>query len=103
MTTSQRHTAFSRFFAALARNRAERLGLGFAGTLRKLAPPALPGEAQGATRYFLNAVARDGSGSGLVELVGTAGASLRKAESWAESGTGAPPASPKPLKLKRKV
>ena len=88
MTSAQRQTAFQHFFTTLAKARAKRLGLGYAGTIRKLPPPPLPGEAVGATRYFLNAVARDGSGSGLVELAGTAEASLLRAEGWVESGRG---------------
>ena len=74
-----------------------------AGTIRKLPPPPLPGEPAGATRYFLNAVARDGSSSGLVELAGAAEASLRRAEHWVESGAGAAPRAAPPPKLKRKV
>jgi hypothetical protein len=103
MTSSQRQSAFNRFFISLAKSRAERLGLGYAGTIRKLPPPALPGEAQGTTRYYLNAVASDGSRSGLVELAGTAVASLRKAESWVETGKGAAPVTGKVKTLKRKV
>ncbi len=107
MTPSQRRAAFDRFFVALARKRSLRLGLGFLGTIRKLAPPPLPGEPAGATRYYLNAVARDGSSSGLVELGGTADTALRRAEKWAETGRGPAPGLPgtgrKPAKLKRKI
>jgi hypothetical protein len=103
MTNFQRQSAFNRFFVSLAKSRAERLGLGYAGTIRKLPPPALPGEPQGATRYYLNAVASDGSRSGLVELAGIVEASLRKAESWVETGKGEAPAAPKVKTLKRKV
>jgi hypothetical protein len=91
MTSSQRQAAFDRFFADLARRRSKRLGLGFAGTIRKLAPPALPGEAQGPTRYFLNAVSADGRGSGLVPLGVTADAALHRAEKWVQTGKGAAP------------
>jgi hypothetical protein len=102
MTSTQRQAAFQRFFTTLAKARAVRLGLGYAGTIRKLPPPALPGEAPGTTRYFLNAVARDGSGCGLVELAGPAEASLRRAERWLESGEGPPPGrSTRAVKLKR--
>src|SRR5271154_4561145 len=103
MTSSQRQAAFNRFFITLAKSRATRLGLGYAGTIRKLPPPPLPGETQGATRYFLNAVASDGSRSGLVELAGAAEASLRKAESWVETGRGSAPVLPEIKALKRKV
>jgi hypothetical protein len=103
MTPTQRQAAFQRFFVTLAKTRAQRLGLGYAGTIRKLPPPPLPGEACGPTRFFLNAVASDGSGSGLVELAGTAEASLRKAEAWVESGAGSPPEAAKLKALKRKV
>ncbi len=107
MTPAQRHAAFDRFFVSLARKRSVRLGLGYLGTIRKLPPPPLPGEPAGATRYFLNAVARDGSSSGLVELGGAADTALRRAEKWAASGSGAAPGLPakgrKPPKLKRKV
>jgi hypothetical protein len=103
MTQTQRQTAFQRFFTSLAKARAERLGLGFAGTIRKLPPPPLPGEATGTTRYFLNAVSRDGSGLGLVALAGTAEAALRRAERWVATGIGAAPAVAGPAKLKRKV
>ena len=95
MNSSQRQAAFDRFFADLARRRSERLGLGFAGTIRKLPPPALPGEAQGPTRYFLNAVAADGRGSGLVPLGVTADAALHRAEKWVQTGKGAAPPPPK--------
>jgi hypothetical protein len=107
MTSTQRHAAFDRFFVALAKRRSLRLGLGYLGTIRKLPPPPLPGEPAGATRYFLNAVANDGSSSGLVELGGAADLALRKAERWAATGLGPAPALPgKPgsgPKLKRKV
>jgi hypothetical protein len=103
MTPAQRQSTFNRFFVSLAKSRAERLGLGYAGTIRKLPPPALPGEPQGTTRYYLNAVASDGSRSGLVELAGAAVTSLRKAEAWAETGEGAAPVLAKVKSLKRKV
>ncbi|HZZ19241.1 MAG TPA: hypothetical protein VFE25_07730 [Opitutaceae bacterium] len=103
MTSSQRQTAFNRFFVSLAKSRAQRLGLGYAGTIRKMPPPPLPGEAPGATRYFLNAVASDGSRSGLVELAGAAEASLRKAEAWVETGKGAAPVIDRVKAPKRKV
>jgi hypothetical protein len=88
MTPAQRQAAFDRFFTELARKCSRRLGLGYAGTIRKLPPPPLPGEKPGATRYFLNAVAADASESGLVELGGAADAALRRAEKWVETGEG---------------
>jgi hypothetical protein len=91
MTPAQRQAAFDRYFTGLARRRSERLGLGFAGTIRKLPPPPLPGEALGPTRYFLNAVAADGRGSGLVALGPTADAALNRAERWVRTGKGAAP------------
>jgi hypothetical protein len=91
MTPAQRQASFDRYFTKLARTRSKRLGLGFAGTIRKLPPPPLPGEAAGTTRYFLNAVASDGAGSGLVELGGAADASLRRAERWVATGEGSKP------------
>jgi|CZKI01.1.fsa_nt_gi hypothetical protein len=91
MTQAQRQAVFDRLFASLARSRSQRLGLGYAGTIRKLPPPPLPGEAPGATRYYLNAVAADGSGSGLVELGGPADAALRRAERWVETAKGPAP------------
>jgi hypothetical protein len=107
MTPAQRQAAFDRFFIALARKCARRLGVGYLGTIRKLPPPPFPGQAAGVTRYFLNAVAKDGSRSGLVELGGTADAALRRAEKWVATGTGQAPATPgvkaKVSKLKRKV
>ena len=107
MTPSQRQAAFDRYFTSVARAGAQRLGLGFAGTIRKLPPPPLPGEGLGATRYYLNAVGADGAGSGLVELGGSADAGLRRAEKWVETGKGPAPVTerprPKPAKLKRKV
>jgi len=93
MTPAQRQAAFDRFFISLARVRAHRLGLLYAGTVIKLAPPPLPGEPPGATRYYLNAVERDGSGSGLVDLSASANAALRKAERWVETGKGPAPAT----------
>jgi hypothetical protein len=95
MTPSQRQAAFDRFFTELARRRSEKLGLGFAGTIRKLPPPAFPGEAQGTTRYFLNAVAADGRGSGLVALGVAADTALHRAEKWVRTGKGAAPAAPR--------
>jgi hypothetical protein len=92
MTPKQRQAAFDRFFIEKARRCSQRLGLGYLGTIRKLPPPPLPGEAAGATRYYLNAVAKDGSRSGLVELGGTADAALRRAEKWVATGEGAAPA-----------
>ncbi|HXQ80163.1 MAG TPA: hypothetical protein VN775_02540 [Opitutaceae bacterium] len=107
MTPAQRQSAFDRFFASLARARAQRLGLRYAGTIRKLPPPPLPGETTGATRYYLNAVAADGSASGLVELGRSADAALRKAERWVETGKGPAPVPAgkreRPATLKRKV
>jgi hypothetical protein len=94
MTSYQRQAAFDRFFTGLARRRSEKLGLGFAGTIRKLPPPPLPGEPQGATLYFLNAVAADGRGSGLVALGGAAEAALRRAEKWVRTGKGPAPVPP---------
>jgi hypothetical protein len=91
MTSTQRQAAFDRFFTELARKCSQRLGLGFAGTIRKLPPPPLPGEIPGATLYFLNAVAADGRGSGLVSLGSTADAALRRAEKWVQSGKGSAP------------
>ena len=91
MTAAQRQAAFDKFFTELARKSAQRLGLGYAGTIRKLPPPPLPGEGPGATRYYLNAVAADASGSGLVELGGRADAALRRAEKWVEAGEGPAP------------
>jgi len=91
MTSAQRQAAFDRYFTELARKRSLRLGLGFAGTIRKLPPPPLPGEKPGATRYFLNAVAADRRGSGLVALGGPSDAALRRAEKWVETGRGPAP------------
>jgi hypothetical protein len=98
MTPAQRQSAFQRFFADLARQHAERKGLSFVGTIRKLPPPPLPGEPLGVTRYFLNAVSADGRSTGLVELTGTAGAALQRAERWAETGRGAAPKIKAPRK-----
>jgi len=107
MTPARRQAAFDRFFTELARKCSRRLRLSYAGTIRKLPPPPLPGEKPGATRYYLNAVAADASGSGLVELGGGADAALRRAEKWVEAGGGPAPfpvrARPRPGQLKRKV
>jgi hypothetical protein len=101
MTPARRQAAFDRFFVSLARAGARRLGLGYLGTIRKMPPPPLPGEAAGATRYYLNAVAADGSRSGLVELGAAADAALRRAEKWVATGVGpAPKARVAPLKRK---
>jgi len=91
MTPSQRQASFDRYFTHLARRRSRRLGLVFAGTIIKLPPPPLPGDPPGATRYYLNAVERDGSASGLVELGEAANAALRRAEKWVETGKGPAP------------
>jgi len=103
MTSSQRQAAFQQYFTEVARAHARRHGLGYAGTIRKLPPPPLPGEGTGATRYFLNAVSRDGLTSGLVELPGPSESALQRAERWAESGEGSAPRLPPAPKLKRKV
>jgi len=91
MTPAQRQSAFQRYFIDLARQHAERKGLSYMGTIRKLPPPPLPGEPPGITRYFLNAVSADGRSTGLVELTGAAEAALQRAERWAETGRGAAP------------
>lgn len=91
MTSSKRQAFFERFFIALARRRSARLGLGYVGTLRRLPPPPLPGEAQAATLYFLNATGGDHSGPRLFGLGPRADSALRKAERWVETGEGAEP------------
>jgi len=93
MSPSQRQSVFDRYFVSLARLRAQRLGLLYAGTIVKLAPPPLPGQPPGATRYYLNAVEKDGSGSGLVELSAAANAALHRAERWVATGKGPAPPS----------
>jgi hypothetical protein len=91
MTSSQRQAAFDRIFAALAKKRAKRVGLAYAGTIRKLPPPPLPGERPGETRYYVNAVAAGSKGGGLLELGRAANAELKRAERWAETGKGRKP------------
>jgi hypothetical protein len=106
MTPNQRQTAFERLFTALAKRRAERLGITYVGTIRRLAPPPLPGEEPGSTLYYLNAVPGAGRGPSLVGLGTTADAQLRKAEKWVATGKGpapVPPATRKRRSLKRKV
>jgi hypothetical protein len=104
MTSAQRQAAFNRFFTELARALAQKRRLGFAGTLRKLPPPPLPGEPAGDTRYYLNAIPGDGSPPRLIELRGEADRSLRRAETWLETGRGNPPRIPRRgKKIKRKV
>ncbi|HEY1792387.1 MAG TPA: hypothetical protein VGG34_05675 [Opitutaceae bacterium] len=93
MTPAQRQAAFDRHLVGVARSAARRLGLTFMGTIRKLPPPPLPGEDPGATRYYLNAGAPDGSRAGLVELGAASDAALARAEHWVASGEGAPPFS----------
>jgi hypothetical protein len=88
MTPLQRQAAFDRLFTGIARRRAKRLGVAYAGKVRKLPPPPLPGEKGGSMRYFLNAVDADGRGLSLVELGPTADAKLRSAQAWAETGAG---------------
>ena len=93
MTPSQRQAAFDRLFNEIAKKRAKRLGLAYAGTIRKLPPPPLPGEKPGRTRYYLNAIGGDSGEGGLIELGGAADAALRRAEKWAETGEGRRPTS----------
>jgi hypothetical protein len=102
MTPAQRQATFDRFFISLARTCSVRMGLGYLGTIRKMPPPPLPGEPPGSTRYYLNAMAKDGSRSGLVELGSQADAALRRAEKWVASGEGTPPKA-KRSPLNRKV
>jgi len=106
MTPNQRQIAFERLFTAIAKRRAERLGMAYVGTIRRLAPPPLPGETAGTTLYYLNAVPSSGQGPTLVGLGAAADAQLRKAETWVATGKGAapvPPAAGKRRGLKRKV
>lgn len=100
MTPAQRQASFEKFFATAARAYARRLGLGFAGTIRKLPPPPLPGERPGATRYYVNAVSGDGA-PGLVEIGGSALAEVRRAERWADTGEGPRPGARAGRQLKR--
>ncbi|HEY1765334.1 MAG TPA: hypothetical protein VGF85_10455 [Opitutaceae bacterium] len=94
MNPTQRQAVFNRFLTALARGCAEKRGLGFAGTLRKLPPPPLPGESSGDTRYYLNAIPPDGAPPRLIELKGAMDRALRRAEEWLESGRGPAPSHP---------
>jgi len=92
MTSAQRRAAFDRLFVKLAKKCAKRLGLAYAGTVRKLPPPPLPAETPGEARYYLNAAAAGPKGGGLVELGRAADAALRSAAVWAETGKGRKPA-----------
>lgn len=106
MTRRQRQAAFECLLVSLARKRAESMGLCFAGTIRRLAPPPLPGDAAGATLYYLNAAPRSGGGPSLYELGAAFNAQLQRAEKWVETGQGSAPLVPaaKARKsLKRKV
>jgi hypothetical protein len=103
MTPAQRQAAFERLFTALAKGRAERLGMAYVGTIRRLAPPPLPGEAHGSTLYYLNAAPPKGGGPRLVELGADADAELQRAEKWVETGKGPAPATARGARLKRKV
>ena len=92
MTFSQRQAVFDRFFHRSSRANVQRGSASDTrSTIRKLPPPPLPGESPGATLYFLNAVAADGRGSGLVALGVAADAALRRAEKWVQSGKGSAP------------
>lgn len=91
MTSTQRQALFDRLLNEIARGRAKRLGLSYAGTIRKLPPPPLPGERQGFTRYFVNTVSPDGRRARVAELGATADARLRRAERWASTGEGTAP------------
>jgi len=103
MTLNQRQAAFERLLTALARRRADRLKMGYVGTIRRLAPPPLPGEKQGTTLYYVNAAPKRGGGPELVGLGNEANALLRRAERWVESGEGPPPAVPAPGRKAGKV
>jgi hypothetical protein len=91
MTSAQRRATFDRLFVKLAKKCAKRLGVAYAGTVRKLPPPPLPGERPGEARYYLNSAAAAPKGGGLVELGRTADAALRSAAAWAETGKGRKP------------
>jgi len=91
MTPSQRQNHFDRYFSALARGYSRALGLEHVGTIRKLPPPPFPGEVQGPTRVFINALSAGGGAARLVEFNGRMYGALRKATEWAESGKGPKP------------
>ena len=94
MNSSQRQAAFERLLTALARRRADRLRMGYAGTIRRIAPPPLPGQKAGSTLYFVNATSARGGGPSLVGFDRESAAILSRAEKWVESGKGAAPAVP---------
>jgi hypothetical protein len=101
MTPAQRQAAFERLLVSVARRRAESLGVSYVGTIRRMAPPPLPGEAAGTTMYFVNAALANGKGPTLVEFGTAFNAELRRAEKWVETGKGPAPKLPKTKKSGR--
>ncbi len=95
MTSSQRQAAFERLLTALARRRALRLKMGYAGTIRRLAPPPLPGEKAASTLYFVNATPARSGAARLVSFDRASSALLSRAEKWVESGEGPVPVVPR--------
>jgi len=91
MSPAQRQSLFDRYFPSLAREYAQAMNLEYAGTIRKLPPPPLPGEIIGQTRYYINTLTGAGKGTRLVEFPAEIYAVLRRAEAWVDTGKGAPP------------
>jgi hypothetical protein len=93
MTTAQRQAAFDRHLSSVARSRAQRLGVTYAGTIRLMPPPALPGEKQGPTRYFVNTLSSGSGRASLVSLGQRVDRELQAAEAWVRTGDGPVPFS----------
>lgn len=77
---------------ALAQAFAADEGLDLICTVRKLPPPAFPGEGAGVTRLFINASKKRGSIRRLLEFTPAMYRAVLRAQRWVETGEGKPPA-----------
>ena len=98
---SQRQAFLDRYVNALAQRFALDRGLELVCTVRKLPPPAFPGESPGQLRYFINGSRKGSSTRSLLEFTPTMYALVLKAQRWVENAKGPPP--PLPGKARERV
>ena len=98
---SQRQAFLDRYVNALAQRFALDQGLDLVCTVRKLPPPAFPGEKPGSLKYFINASRKGSSTRSLLEFTPAMYALVLKAQRWVENAKGPPP--PLPGKARERV